>query len=100
VTADEGVVIGFENGVHTPNDLTLELTKNSFEKVAFVGELVVQGAAGDTGPRHDLFGSGGGKTALGEELACGRYQHAAGGLALASLLRLVIPDCIYTLANA
>jgi hypothetical protein len=93
-----GVGAGVEEGAHAGDDQLprildpgdaradvghqspLELLVDGAEEVALVGEVVVEGAPGDTGTGDDLLGADAGKAALGEELTADPQKRVAGGV--------------------
>ena len=60
-------------------EVDLDRLEHRGEQVGLVGELVVQGAAGDAGGLGDLLGPDVGVAVLGEQLAGGGDEGGAGG---------------------
>ena len=72
------VVDAADAGADVGDQRLLELLVDGAEEVALVGEVVVERAAGDAGPGHDLLGADARVAALGEQLAAGAQQRVAG----------------------
>ena len=68
------VVDAADPGADAAISALLQLLVDGTEEVVLVGEVVVQRAAGDTRPGHDLLGAHGRVAALGEQLAAGAQE--------------------------
>ena len=68
-------------GADVGHEALLQLLVDGPEEVALVGEVVIEGAARDTRPGHDLLGADRREAALREQLAAGAQEGDASRVA-------------------